>query len=118
MYFLENDFYSFHLDSLRDTIGWECVVKDYGVRSRLIEQKSFLLSKFDIDPIHSVLMFLPRCLQVPCKTRFEVDCIRIFVLFVHGIHRREEYRLSFDQNLSSRYNPESMMECKLMAHPM
>ena len=28
------------------------------VRSRLIELQSFLLSKFDVDPIHRVLMFL------------------------------------------------------------
>ena len=48
MYFLVYDFSSFHLDSLRDTTGWECVVKDDGVRSRLIELKSFLLSKCDI----------------------------------------------------------------------
>ena len=31
------DFSSFHLDSFRDTISWECFVKNDGVRSRLIE---------------------------------------------------------------------------------
>ena len=36
-YSLVFDLSSFHLDSLRDTIGWECIVKDDGVRSRLIE---------------------------------------------------------------------------------
>ena len=38
--------------------------------------------------------------------------------FVHRIHRREEYRLSFAQILTSGINPEFMMECKLIAHPM
>ena len=53
-YFLVYDFSSFHHDSLRDTISQECIVKDDCVRSCLIELKSFLLSKFDVDPIHSV----------------------------------------------------------------
>ena len=58
----------------------------------------FLLSKFDVDPIHRVLMFLPLFLLVPCKTRrFQVNFIRISVFFVHRIHRREEYRLYFAQ---------------------
>ena len=97
-------FSSFHLESLRDSISWECVVKDDGVRSCLIELKSFPLSKFYVDPIHRVLMFLPRFLLVPCKTRcFQVNFFRIFVFFVHRIHRREEYHLSFAQILSSRY---------------
>ena len=52
-------------DSLRDTISWERVAKDECVRSCLIELKSFLLSKFDVDPIHRVLMFLPYFLLVP-----------------------------------------------------
>ena len=55
IYLLIYDFSSFHPKSLRDTIGWECIVKDVGVRSRLIELQSFLLSKFDVDPIHSFL---------------------------------------------------------------
>ena len=37
IYFLVYDFSGFHLDSLRDTIGWERIVKDDGVRSRLLE---------------------------------------------------------------------------------
>ena len=38
------------MNNLRDTISWECVVKDDCVRSCLIELSSFLLSKFDVDP--------------------------------------------------------------------
>ena len=41
MYFLVNDFSNFHHVSLRDTVGWECIVKDDGVRSRLIELYPF-----------------------------------------------------------------------------
>ena len=102
--FLVYDFSSFHLVSLRNTKSWECVVKDDCVQSCLIELISFLLRKFDVDPIHSVLMFLPLLLMVPCKTRcFQVNFVRISVFFVHRIHRREEYRLSFAQIVSSGY---------------
>ena len=98
IYFLVLDFTSFNHDSFRDTISWECVVKDDCVRSGLIELKSFLLSKFYVDPIHRVLMSLPLFLLVPCKTRcFQVNFVRISVFFVHRIHRRKKYRLSFPQ---------------------
>ena len=44
-------------------------------------------------------MFLPRCMHVLCKTRcFQVDCLRIFVLFIHRIHRQKEHCLSFCSN--------------------
>ena len=103
IYFLVYNFTSFLLDSLRDTISWECVAKDDCVRSCLIELKSFLLSKFDVDPINRVLMYFPLFLLVPCKTWcFQVNVVRISVFFVHRIHRREKYRLSFAQILSSR----------------
>ena len=95
---------SFHHNSLRDTISWECVVKDDCVRSCLIELKSFLLSKFSVDPIHRVLLSVPLFVMVPCKTRcFQVNFVRISVFFVHRIHRRKEYRLYFAQILSSWY---------------
>ena len=41
-------------NNFRDTKSWECFVKNDGVRSRLIELQSFLLSKIDVDPIHRV----------------------------------------------------------------
>ena len=103
-YFLVFDFSSFHHDSVQGAVGWKCVVKVDCVRSCLIELKSFLLSKLYVDPIHSVLMFLPLFLMVPCKTRcFQVNVMRISVFFVHRIHRPKEYRLSYAQVLSSRY---------------
>ena len=58
-YFFVYDFSSFHPNIFRDTIGWECVAKDDGVRSRLIELQSFHQSKVDVDPVCRVLMFLP-----------------------------------------------------------
>ena len=98
------DFSSFHLDSLRDTIGCECLVKDDGVRSCLTELKSFLLSKLYIDPIHRVLMFLPRFMDVLCKTRcFQIDRVKILLVFVQRTHRRKEYYLSLAHILASRY---------------
>ena len=102
--FFVYDFFSFHPNNFRDTIGWECVVKDDGVRSCLIELQSFLLSKFDVDPIHRVLMFIPCFLHVLCKTRCtQVDRVRILVFFVHRIHKQKEYCLSIAQILTSRY---------------
>ena len=106
MYFFVYDFSSFHPNGFRDTIGWECVVKHDGVRSRLIELQSFLLSKFDVDPVHRVLVLLPwlyACTKQDAV--LQVDRIRIFVFLVHRIHRQKEYCLSFAQLLTSRYQP-------------
>ena len=104
IYFLENDFCSFHPNYFRDTISWECIVKNDCVRSRLIELQSILLSQFDIDPTHSVLMFLPCFMHVLCKTRcFQVDRLKIIVFLFHRIHKQKEYCLSFAQILTFRY---------------
>ena len=103
IYFLASDFSRFHHNYFRDSMSRKCVVKDDCVRSCLIELKSFLLSKLYINPIHRVLVSFP-LLLVPCKTWcFQVNGIRISVFFVHRIHRRKEYRLSFAQILTSRY---------------
>ena len=73
-------------------------MKNDGVRSCLIELQSFLQSKVDVDPIHRILMFLPCFVHVLCKTRcFQVDRVRILMVFVHGIHRQKEYCLSVAQ---------------------
>ena len=78
---------------------WERVVKDDSVRSCLLELRSFLLSKPDVNPIHRVLMFLPYFLLVPSKTRcIQDNYIWIFVILIHRIHGCEEYRLSFCSN--------------------
>ena len=79
-------------------------MKNDSVRSCLIELQSFLVSKIDVDPIHSVLMSLPCFMHVLCMTRYtQVDRIRILVILVHGIYRQEEHCLSVAQNLTSRY---------------
>ena len=44
IYFLVFDFSSFHPNNFRDTISWECFMKNDGVRSCLIELQSFLQS--------------------------------------------------------------------------
>ena len=44
--------------------GRECFVKNDSVRSSLIELQSFLQSKINVDPIHSVLVFLPCFMHV------------------------------------------------------
>ena len=88
------DFSSFHPNNFRDTISWECFMKNNGVRSCLIELQSFLLSKIDVYPIFCVLMSLPCFMHVLCMTRYtQVDRIRILMVFVHRIHRQKEYCL-------------------------
>ena len=98
MYFFVYDLCSFHPNNFRDTTSWEYIVKNDGVRSRLIELQSFLLSKFDIDPKQSVLTFLACFMHVPYKTRCsQVDRLRILVFLIHRIHRQKEDCLSFAQ---------------------
>ena len=88
----EDDVSSFHHDSLRDTISWKRVAKDNSVRSCLIELKSFPWSKFDVNPIHRILVFFPLLLLVRCKTWLgQVKLRRIFVILVHS---GKEYCLS------------------------
>ena len=74
-------------------------MKNDRFRSSLIELQSLLHSKIDVDPIYCVLMFLPCLVHVLCKTRcFQVDRVRILMVFVHGIHKQKEYCLSVAQN--------------------
>ena len=104
IYLLVYDFSNFQPNNFRDTISWECFVKKDSVRSWLIELQSFLQSKVDVDPIHRILMLLPRFVHVLCMTRsVQVDRVRILMVFVHGIHRQKEYCLSVAQILTSRY---------------
>ena len=104
IYFLVYDFSSFHPNNYRDTISWECFMKNDSVRSCLIELQFFLQSKIDVDPIHRILMLLPCFMHVLCMTRFfQVDRIRIPMVFVHGIYRQKEYGLPVVQILTSRY---------------
>ena len=104
VYFLVYDFSSFHPNNFRNTISWECFVRNDSVRSSLIELQSFLQSKIDVDPIYRILMFLSCFTHVLCMTRFiQVDRVKILVVFVLGIHRQKEYCLSVAQILSSRY---------------
>ena len=104
VYWFENDFSSFHPNNFSEYNKQEVFLKDACIRPNLMEFQSFLLSKFDVDPIHRVLMLPPCCMYVPCKTRcFQVDRLRILVIFVHRIHMQKEYCLSFAQTLTSRY---------------
>ena len=84
------------------------IVKNDGVRSRVIAFEPFLLSKFDINPIHHVLMFLPRFMHVLCKTRCSL--FKGFTSLKDTVCRL----LNF---WPPGINPESMMECKLTALP-
>ena len=117
--FLVYHFSSFHPNNFRDTMSWECIAKNGGVRSRLIELQSFLHSKMNVDPIHRVLMFLPCCMHVPCKTRrFQVDRVRMLLFLSMGSTGRKNTVCLLLKFWPPGINPELMMECKLIAHPM
>ena len=111
-------FSRFHPNHFRNTISWESFMKNDGVRSCMIELQRFSLCKIDVDPIHRVLMFLPCCLQVLCKTRcIQVDRIRILMFFLHRIHKQKNTVCLLLNFCPPGINPEYMMECKLIAHP-
>ena len=74
-----------------------------------------------IDLFHRILM--SSSILFACTKQDAVQSksiyMRIFLFFVHGIHRREEYRLSVAEKICPpATNPEFVMECKLIAHPM
>ena len=117
IYFLVNSFSRFHHDSLRETISWECVVKDDCVRSSLIEFQSFLVSKFDVDPIHRVLMFLPYFLLVP-KVHSTLITSGSWCSFFIGSTIVKNTVCLFLKFSPPVINPEFVMECKLIAHPI
>ena len=85
-----------------------------------MELKSFLLSKLYIDPIQRVLMSFPRFLFVPCKTWFgQVKLVRIFVFLSMGFTAvKNTVCLSLLKFCPSGINPEFVMECELIAHPI
>ena len=73
-------------------------MKNDSGRSRLIELQSFLQSKTDVDLIYRVLMFLP-CFMHFCMTRcIQVDRLKIFVFFIHRIHKLKDDCQSLSQN--------------------
>ena len=93
-------FSRFHHNNFRDTISWECVVKDDCIRSCLTELQSFPLSNF--DPVHRVFVSSP--LFSACTMQDKVLPSQLIfpdVFFVHRIHRREEYRLSVPARILS-----------------
>ena len=106
-----HEYFKKHHTYFRDTISLECIVEDDCVRSCLVEFESFPLSKLYSDPIHRILVPFP-LLLVRCKTWFgQIKLLRIPVILIHGIHDSKEYRLSVHARiLSSRYNPEFVME--------
>ena len=79
-------------------------MKKKNVGSCLIELQSFLQSKIDVDPIYSVLTFLSGFMHVLCMTQcFQVNRIRILMVFVRGIHKQKEHCLPVAQILTSTY---------------
>ena len=88
-----------------NTMGWKCSLKSNCVRSCLMEPQSFFDdSKINIDPKYCIFMSLTCILQVSCMTRHRIiNIFWILMIFIPRVNRHEEHRLSFAQNLTSRY---------------
>ena len=119
IYLLENDFSSVHPNNFRDTISWECFVKNDSVRSCLIELQSFLQSKLMSTQYTVFWCFLPCFIHVLCMTRFiQVDRVRILLVFGPWDPQAERIlSVCCSKIWPPGINPELMMECKLIAHP-
>ena len=77
-----------------NTGSWKCFLKDYCIRSSLIEFQSFLHRKIDVDPIYRGLMLLLCFMQVLCTMWYtQVNLFRILVTFVSRINKQKEYCL-------------------------
>ena len=106
MHFFVYDLSSFHPNNFRDTIIWQCFVKNDGVRSCLIELQSFLQGKIISTQYTASWCLFHPSLQVLCTTRYtQVDHIRILsyqdtLVFVHRIHRQKVCWSNFDLQVS------------------
>ena len=118
IYFLVYDLSSFHPDNFRDTINWECFVKNDGVRSCLIELQSFFQSKIDVDPIFRVLMFLPCFIHFSARRGALKSIVSEYLcsLSFGSTGRKNTVCLSL-KFCPPGINPGLMMECNLIAHP-
>ena len=95
-------------------------MKHDGVRSRLIELEPSLLSMSDIDPTHRVLMFLPTSSDgtvqdAVLSDRLYQDLCILCSIGSTVVNNTVCILLKF---WPPGINPEFMMECKLIAHPM
>ena len=116
IYFVVYDFSRSHHDSLRDTISWERVVKDDCVRSCLIKLQSFLLSKFDVNPIHRVLTFPPYYHARRGAFRL-ISSGSLCSLFIGSTDAKNTVCLWL-KFCPPGIDLEFTTECKLIAHPM
>ena len=112
IYFLVCDFARFHHNNFRDTISWECIVKDDCITSCLIEFESFTLSK-----VLSTQYIVSWCL-------FHVFCLyhaslygSLCSLSMGFTAVKNTVCLSLFEFCPPGINSELMMECKLIAHP-
>ena len=120
-YFLVYDFFRIHHNCFRDTISWECIVEDDCIRSCLIELQSCSLSKFDVDPIHRVLVSFPRfsaCTMqdVVCSNQAHADLCDPYSWDSQPWRIPSVFPcLNFALPLSIR---NFVMECRMIAHPI
>ena len=101
-------------------LAGSCVVKDDCVRSCLIELKSFLLSKFYVDPLHCVLMYFQLFCLYHARRRASRSMLfgSLCSLFIGSTDVKNTVCLSLPKFCPSGINSEFVMECKLIANPM
>ena len=121
IYFLVYDLSRFHHNNFRDTISWECIVKDDSITSCLIELQCLTLSKLYIDPIHRVLvsffhvfwLYLSRRCLVKSSLYGSLCSLSMGFTAV-----KNTVCLSLLEFCRPTINPEFVMECKLIARPI
>ena len=104
--------------NFRDTISWECFVKNDGVRSCLIELQSFLQSKV-MSTQYTVFSCFFNVLCTYCARRGASKSIVSGSLCSLSIRptSRKSTVCQLLKFCPPSINPELMMECKLIAHP-
>ena len=120
-YFLVYNFSRCHHNNFfRDTISKECVVKDDCVRSCLIELQSFPLTKLYIDPIHRVFMSFPLsvCTMQDVVRSRQAYTDLLCCLSMGFTAVKNTVCLSLPKFCPPGINPEFVMECNLVAHPI
>ena len=115
VYVLVYDFSNFQSNNFWNTISWKCSLKDYYIRSSLIECQSFLNCKMNIRPIYCVFHALCKYCARP-GTFKSITSRSLWFLSIGPTDKKNTVCLSLEFWPPSN-NPELMIECKLIAHP-
>ena len=118
--FFVYDFSRFHHNNFRDTISWECVVKDDCITSCLKELESFTSSKFSCRPNTQCLdVFSTFCLNHASRgASRSMSYGSLCSLFIGSTAVKNTVCLSLLEFCLPGIDPEFVVECTLIAHPI